>query len=162
MQHWRGPPACPPHSPQVALQQVWPLGCSRGVQVREFAGLRVSFGPQPLLLSAPLNACRVSFAPPHDSPPERALVLSECATDEIVQCQPPTFPEVVATGWGRRKLDARARVAKKVLRHPATRPPRAAGRRQQHRDRIAQAAASSVRMCLSSLMSFRPRRGGGM
>ena len=32
MQHWRGPPGrpeqpCPPHSPHVALQQTWRLGC---------------------------------------------------------------------------------------------------------------------------------------
>ena len=33
MQHWRGPPGrleqpCPPHSPQVALQQTWWVGCT--------------------------------------------------------------------------------------------------------------------------------------
>ena len=33
MQHWLGPPGrpeqpCPPHSPHVALQQTWRLGCT--------------------------------------------------------------------------------------------------------------------------------------
>ena len=62
--------------------------------------------PQPLLLSAPLNAC---CAPPHDSPPkehwcsQRAPGMRFCNLSHLTKG---------SCDWERRKLDARARVAK--------------------------------------------------
>ena len=82
--------------------------------------------------------CPFSRYQSHSDRTQRALVLSACATDVIVQRQPPR------RRWLRLgTLEARlSSTCGKVLRHPATRPPRAAGRRQQYRDRIAQRVRS--------------------